>query len=89
MNNSYFAMMSSLYSTTMFGLNTPVKNIQMKPLTFFVIYHDKVFQENTAEFSSTELEAFTWVAVNERIPKQDPEWIPKNSLLKEYEMKIH
>jgi hypothetical protein len=61
----------------------------MKPLTFFIIYHDKVFQENTAGFSPTELEAFTWVAVNERIPKQDPEWIPKNSLLKEYEMKIH
>jgi len=61
----------------------------MKPLNFFIIFHDKLFQENTSEFSPTELEAFKWVAVNERIPKEIPEWVPKNSLLKEYEMKVH
>jgi len=61
----------------------------MKPLNFFIIFHDKVFQENTSGFSPTELDAFKWVAVNEKISKQIPDWIPKNSLLKEYEMKVH
>lgn len=59
----------------------------MKPLNFFIIYHDKLFQENTAGFPADF--PFTWVAVNEKIPKVFPEWVPKNSLLKEYEMKIH
>jgi len=61
----------------------------MKPLNFFIIYHDKLFKENTSGFSEKELEAFTWVAVNEKVPKEFPDWIPKNSLIKEYEMKIH
>jgi hypothetical protein len=61
----------------------------MKPLTFFIIFHEKVFEENTSGFSPSELEMFKWVAVNEKIHKEFPEWIPKNSLLKEYEMKIH
>jgi hypothetical protein len=61
----------------------------MKPLNFFIIFHDKLFQENTSGFSQIELEAFKWVAVNEKIPKEFPEWIPKNSLLKEYEMKVY
>jgi hypothetical protein len=61
----------------------------MKPLNFFIIYHDRVFKENTSGFTEKELESFTWVAVNEKIPKEFPDWIPKNSLLKEYEMKIH
>ena len=57
----------------------------MKPLNFFIIYHDKVFQENTSGIPEG---IFTWVAVNEKIPKVFPEWI-QNSLLKEYEMKVH
>ena len=61
----------------------------MKPLSFFIIFHDKLFKENTSGFSPTELEMFKWVAVNEKIPKEIPEWLPKNSLLKEYEMKVH
>lgn len=62
----------------------------MKTLNFFIIFHDKLFQENTSGFSENELETFfTWVAVNEKIPKEFPSWIPKNSLLKEYEMKQH
>jgi len=60
----------------------------MKPLNFFIIYHEKVFKENTSGFSDKELgEFFTWVAVNEKVPKEFPTWIP--NLLKEYEMKIH
>lgn len=58
----------------------------MKPLNFFIIYHDQLFQENTSGIPEG---IFTWVAVNEKIPKVFPEWIPKNSLLKEYEMKVH
>ena len=61
----------------------------MKPLNFFITFHDKLFQENTSGFTPSELEAFRWVAVNEKIPKEFPEWLPKNSLLKEYEMKVH
>ena len=59
----------------------------MKPLNFFIIYHDKLFKENTAGFTEKELEIFTWVAVNEKVPKEFPDWIPK--IIKEYEMKIH
>jgi hypothetical protein len=61
----------------------------MKALNFFIIFHNKLFQENTSGFSPIELEVFKWVAVNEKIPKEIPEWVPKNSLLKEYEMKVH
>jgi hypothetical protein len=58
----------------------------MKSLNFFIIYHDNLFQENT---SGIPPDIFTWVAVNEKVSKPFPEWIPKNSLLKEYEMKVH
>jgi hypothetical protein len=57
----------------------------MKPLNFFIIYHDQLFQENTSGFPA-DFDAFTWVAVNEKIPKPFPEW-NKTSVLKEYEMK--
>ncbi len=59
----------------------------MKPLNFFIIYHDKVFKDNTAGFTEKELEIFTWVAVNEKVPKEFPDWMP--NIIKEYEMKIH
>lgn len=56
----------------------------MKPLNFFIIFHDKLFKDNVPL-----LPCFTWVAVNEKIPKQIPDWLHKDSLIKEYEMKIH
>lgn len=60
----------------------------MKPLTFFIVFHDHVFRENTSEFSEGELkEFFTWVAVNEKVPKNFPTWIP--NLLAEWKMKKH
>jgi len=61
----------------------------MKALNFFIIFHEKVFEANTSGFSTSELKAFKWVAVNEKVRKEFPEWIPKDSLLKEYEMKVH
>jgi hypothetical protein len=60
----------------------------MKPVTFFIVFHDNVFRENTSDFTEGELrEFFKWVAVNEKVPKDFPTWIP--ILLKEWTMKKH
>lgn len=60
----------------------------MKSLTFFIIFHDNVFQENTSGFTSGEMkEYFTWLAVNEKVPKIYPSWIPNH--IREWEMKKH
>ena len=60
----------------------------MKPLSFYIIFHDHLFQENTQEFSPQEISAFfTWVAVNEKVTKIFPAWLPEGGVLKEYEMK--
>jgi len=60
----------------------------MKPLTFFIVFHDHVFRENTSDFIDGEIqEFFTWVAVNEKVPKDFPTWIP--NLLAEWKMKKH
>jgi hypothetical protein len=62
----------------------------MKPLNFFIFFHDTTFQENTSDFTSQELSnMFTWFAVNEKIPKRNLSWIPPDSLLYEYKLKIH
>ena len=62
----------------------------MKPLTFYIIFHDNLYESNTQTFTKEEHELFfCWLAVNEKIKKDIPEWIPKSSLLKEYEMKIY
>jgi hypothetical protein len=60
----------------------------MKPLNFFIVFHDHVFRENTSEFTDAEIkEFFTWVAVNEKVPKDLLSWIP--NLLEEWNMKKH
>jgi len=61
----------------------------LKTLTFYIIFHKQLYQYNTKEFTSEELDNFTWVAVNEKIPKDYPTWIPKSSMIKEYEMNKH
>jgi hypothetical protein len=54
-------------------------------LTFYIIYHKKVFEENTNGFTEDEIKNwFRWVAVNESIEKKDAPWIPKECLLYEY-----
>lgn len=59
----------------------------MRDLTFYIIYHDRVYAQNTAGFAESELEKyFTWVAVNEKIPKPSVSWIPDSCHLKEWEM---
>ena len=36
-------------------------------LTFYIVFHKELYQENTQEFTTQELELFTWLAVNEKI----------------------
>ena len=56
-------------------------------LKFFIVYHDKVYQENTAGFTPKEIQDnFVWYAANEKLPKQLPTWGP---VLKEWEMSYH
>jgi len=62
----------------------------MKTLSFYIVFHDKLYKENTNSFSKESLIKFVkWVAVNEKIPKTIPEWIPEECLIKEWEMIIH
>jgi len=62
----------------------------MKTLTFYIVFHDTVYKENTESFSKDSLKKFIkWVAVNEKIPKTIPDWIPTECLIKEWQMKHH
>jgi hypothetical protein len=61
----------------------------MSPLTFYIVYHKILHEENTNDFSE-ELKnsILMWVAVNEEIEKEYPSWI-NNRLIKEWEMPQH
>lgn len=62
----------------------------MKTLTFYIVFHKEVHKDNTITFSEESVKQnLKWVAVNEKIPKNYPDWIPKDCLIKEWEMKIH
>lgn len=64
--------------------------LSMKHLSFYIIFHKDIYQENTSSFSEETTKKFLkWVAVNEKIPKQYPLWIPTECLIKEWEMTIH
>jgi hypothetical protein len=57
------------------------------PLTFYIFFHKDLFEQNTADFTEEERQKwFSWVALNEKIPKQFPKWLPPSSLLCEYTM---
>ena len=59
-------------------------------LTFYIVYHKKVYEENTKGFMKEELERwFRWVAVNEKIEKEDVSWIPEECLLYEYKFQVY
>lgn len=61
----------------------------MPPLTFYIVYHKILHEENTKSFSEPlKNSALMWVAVNEEIEKEYPSWI-NNRLLKEWEMSHH
>jgi hypothetical protein len=57
------------------------------PLTFFIIFHKLLFARNTEQFTLEEQRAwFRWYAANETIPKQIPDWLPKECLIEEYKL---
>jgi hypothetical protein len=57
------------------------------PLTFYIIFHKLLFMRNTETFTKKELEDwFCWYAVNEYIPKEIPDWVPNECLMKEYKL---
>lgn len=61
--------------------------MDFRTLKFFIVFHDKVYQENTAGFTPKELEDnFIWYAVNEKLPKIYPAWAP---VVKEWELAKH
>jgi len=61
----------------------------MSPLTFYIVYHKILYEENTKDFTSEQKKRILkWVAVNEEITKEYPEWIEGN-VLKEWEMPHH
>ena len=60
----------------------------MKTLSFYIVFHKDIYQENTSSFSEELSKKYLkWVAVNEKIPKTYPAWIPKECIIKEWEMK--
>jgi len=61
----------------------------MADLVVYIIFHKGLYEDNTAGFSKEELEVFRWVAVNEKVEKDIPAWLPKHLLLHEYKMPIH
>lgn len=62
----------------------------MKTLSFYIVFHKDIYQENTSSFSEESSKKFLkWVAVNEKIPKNYPSWIPRECLMKEWEMEMH
>lgn len=59
-------------------------------LTFYIVFHKELYEKNTEGFTNLEISHyFRWVAVNEKIPKIIPTWIPQQCLLKEYEMDVY
>jgi hypothetical protein len=58
------------------------------PLTFYIIFHKLLFARNTEEFTQEEIQSwFRWYAANEEIPKEIPDWLPKECLIEEYKLR--
>lgn len=59
-----------------------------KTLTFHIIFHTKLYKDNLNGFTPDEIKNwFSWVAVNEKIPKAIPDWVPSDQLIFEYKLK--
>jgi len=55
-----------------------------RALKFYIVFHDKTYQENTSGFTPKEIdENFVWYSVNEKLPKSYPTWGP---IVKEWEL---
>ena len=61
----------------------------MNTLTFYIIFHKSLIESNTKSFTESSIKFLKWVAVNKKIPKNYPAWIPAELLIKEWEMPIH
>jgi hypothetical protein len=58
------------------------------PLTFYIVFHQKLFPQNTEQFSHEEMKKwFRWVAVNEKIQKEVRTLFHNSLIIKEWEMK--
>jgi len=59
----------------------------MKPLTFYIVFHKNLFEVNTAGFTDSEKKnVFCWVGVNEKVSKEIPTGLVQMPILYEYEM---
>ena len=59
-------------------------------LTIYVIFHSRVYPQNTQAFTTNEIKkVFTWVAVNEAIPKQIPLQMASFPMIQEWKMRFH
>ena len=62
----------------------------MKTLSFYIIFHKKIYEDNTKSFHPEHMKhSLKWVAVNEKIEKEYTDYIPPECLIKEWEMTIY
>jgi hypothetical protein len=63
---------------------------QMKTLSMYIVFHKKIFKDNTKTFHEDHMKSsLRWVAVNESIEKEYPDYIPNECIIKEWEMPIY
>jgi hypothetical protein len=56
----------------------------------YIVFHKQVFPNNTRDFTKEEIKNyFTWMGVNEKIPKELPDEFKEYNILYEYELKKH
>jgi hypothetical protein len=59
-------------------------------MEFFIVFHKSLYKDNYNSFSEIEKQRLLrFVAVNEAIPKNIPDWLPNNSLIEEYHLPIY
>ena len=59
-------------------------------MDFYIVAHKYVIESNYASFTHEEKKRMLcWVFVNEAITKIIPDWIPSESLIKEYELPVY
>ncbi len=57
-------------------------------MELYIIFHKLLFARNTEDFTIDELKNWIrWYAVNEDIPKEIPDWVPKECLIEEYKLR--
>lgn len=57
-------------------------------LSFYIIFHQRIFHSNTAGFSKDQIQKyFVWMGVNEKLPKQIPDKMKEYPFVYEYGMR--